>query len=68
MCTLNILPQVLEQRKQHSEAARAHFTAAQTLGPHLFEPYFNGGEAYMPYVQLSETILDAQCRESCLGP
>jgi tetratricopeptide repeat protein 8 len=42
-CGRRDVAQVLEQRKQHLEAARAHFATAHTLGPHLFEPVFDGG-------------------------
>lgn len=38
--------QVLEQRRQHYEAARTHFLTAQKLGPHNFEAFFNAGKNY----------------------
>lgn len=34
---------VLELRKSNVEQAQAHFQTAMRLGPHLFEPAFNGG-------------------------
>lgn len=35
---------VLALRKNDVDSARANFKTSQRLGPHLFEPFYNGGE------------------------
>ena len=36
---------VLALRKHDVGAAQAHARSSQRLGPHLFEPFFNGGQS-----------------------
>lgn len=42
---------------QNPVAARANLNMAQTLAPHLFEPFYNGGEWAMADSSLYPSIL-----------